>query len=358
MLHLSGSHYDMGYQHGNLYKDDIRHFAEERVNLSGDEKWSGRNLAATEVLALAEACLQEHRRYCPELVEELQGMADATGLSLAELIVVNGFTDFIDTVYNAHGTPAVFAAPAGADNCTAFLVPSQQSSTQAAMFGQTWDMHDTATPHVILIHGQPAGKPAFLTFTTVGCVGMIGMNSEGVAVGINNLLGADGQIGVTWPFVIRKMLEQKNADAALACLRDATLAGAHNYQILDKSGTGYNIEAMSTYLHVSELHDSAIVHTNHCTLGATKAVERKRDELSQASSEARLSQGQTLLDMETIMVEDLMELTRDDTICVTSKPPKFVETCGAAIMRPATLDFWAVWGLPTENDYEHFSLRA
>lgn len=358
VLHLAGSHYEMGYQHGKRYRDDIRHFADERVKLSGDEKWSGRTLASAEVLELAEACLLEHRRYCPDLVEELQGMADATGLSLAELIVVNGFTDFIDTVYNAQSTPAAFAAPAGADNCTAFLVPNHQSSTQDALFGQTWDMHDTATPHVILIEGQPTGKPTFLAFTTVGCVGMIGMNSEGVAVGINNLLGADGQIGVTWPFVIRKMLEQTSAAAALAYLQGVPLAGAHNYQILDKTGVGFNVEAMSSHLHISELQDNAIVHTNHCTVPTTIAVERKRDEFSKASSEARLSQGQALLTKSHITVEDLMQLTRDDTICVTSKPPKFVETCGAAIMRPATLDFWAVWGLPSENDYEHFSLRA
>jgi isopenicillin-N N-acyltransferase like protein len=55
----------------------------------------------------------------------------------------------------------------------------------------------------------------------------------------------------------------------------------------------------------------------------------------------------------------LQALTRDpEAICVTSKPPRFVETCGAAIMRPATLDFWMCWGLPIENEYEHFRLTA
>jgi hypothetical protein len=33
-----------------------------------------------------------------------------------------------------------------------------------------------------------------------------------------------------------------------------------------------------------------------------------------------------------------------------------VESSGAAIMRPATGDFWAVWGLPPENEYEHFTI--
>ncbi|MEZ4609969.1 MAG: hypothetical protein R2838_06930 [Caldilineaceae bacterium] len=42
-----------------------------------------------------------------------------------------------------------------------------------------------------------------MTFTITGCVGMIGMNEHGVAVGINNLLGRDGRPGVHWPFVVR-----------------------------------------------------------------------------------------------------------------------------------------------------------
>ena len=123
VLELAGSPYDMGFAHGQRFAADIRAFAEERVRLSGDARWVGHNFAADEVLTLADACLDEHKRYAPHLVEELRGMADATHLTLAELIVVNGFTDFIDTVYNAANLRVPAMAHAGADNCTAFLVP-------------------------------------------------------------------------------------------------------------------------------------------------------------------------------------------------------------------------------------------
>jgi isopenicillin-N N-acyltransferase like protein len=359
LLTLSGSPYDMGYQHGLTYAEAIHHFAEERVKLSGDEAWSGRNLPRADVLALAEKCLDEHRHYSPTLVGELQGMADATKLSMAELLVVNGFTDFIDTVYNVGGALPKTYAHAAADNCTVFTVPDQKAKGGKGYYGQTWDMHDTATPHVILLHGKPNDTPEFFVFTTVGCVGMIGMNTEGIAVGINNLTGADGQIGVTWPFVVRKILEQNNMDDALECITKAKLSGAHNYMLFDKHGRGYNIEAMATTMHVTELKDEPLVHTNHCTTLHTRMVERKRDPVAQASSEARLTRGQKLLAKNDITVEDLQALTRDpEAICVTAKPPRFVETCGAAIMRPATLDFWMCWGLPSENEYEHFKLQA
>ncbi len=355
VLDLSGTPYDMGYAHGAAYRDGIRAFADERVRLSGDPLWTGQAFSKSEVLKLAEACLAEHERFAPELVEELRGMAQATGLSLAELVVVNGFTDFIDTVYNARQASAQTAIPVGADNCTAFLVPNAHAQGRG-FFGQTWDMHAGATPHVILLRGRPEGAPAFLAFTTVGCVGMIGMNEAGVAVGINNLLGADGRVGVTWPFVVRKMLQEETAAAALAVLQSAQLAGAHNYLVMDRGGTGYNVEATSTAQHVTSLEDAPLVHTNHCTVPETLAAERTRDALSQASSVAREARAETLLAQKEVTLEDLQDLTRDDTVCVRSAPPKHVETCGAAIMRPATGDFWAVWGLPTENEYEHFTV--
>ena len=60
-----------------------------------------------------------------------------------------------------------------------------------------------------------------------------------------------------------------------------------------------------------------------------------------------------------VTVDSLMSLTRDErSICRHPEPPFDYESCGAAIMRPATGDFWACWGIPSENEYEHFSLTA
>ena len=355
ILEISGTPYEMGYRHGETYADAIRMFTEERVRLSSSEHWTGRNLSQAQVLALAEACLDEHRAYAPELVEELQGIADATGLGLAELVIMNGFTDFIDVVYNVG--ERVAQPGRVADNCTAFLVPDSATADGHGFFGQTWDMHATATPYVLLLHGKPADSPAFLSYTITGCVGMIGMNEAGIAVGINNLSGGDGQIGVTWPFVIRKILAQETLDEALECLTTAKLAGAHNYLLFDKHGRGYNIEAMSTHQHIDELEGEVIVHTNHCLIQRNINVERERTPESQANSEDRHAHANELLGQRPVTEDTLMALTRnEDSICRRPEPPMHVESCGAAIMRPATGDFWAVWGLPSENEYERITL--
>lgn len=355
VLKLTGTPYDFGYQHGLAYRDAIHHFTEERVHLSSDPNWTGATLSRAEVLALGEACLEEHRRYAPELVEELQGMADATGLGLAELVIMNGFTDFVDVVYSAGQQNPAVTHPI--DDCTAFLVPASATAEGYGFFGQTWDMHATATPYVILIEGQPTHGIPFLSFSTTGCVGMIGMNKAGIAVGINNIMGGDGQVGVTWPFVVRKILAQETLEAALACITEAKLAGAHNYVLLDKHGRGYNVEAMATRQYVEALDEQSIVHTNHCVYDINRPIERERPLESLQSSQNRFNKAHELLTQRPITEQHLMDLTREEsTICLSPKPPLHVETCGAAIMRPATGDFWAIWGKPTEGEYERFVL--
>ena len=358
VVKLTGSPYEMGWEHGKRFHDEIHMFTEERVRLSQELEWTGRSLARAAVIALAETCVAEHQAYAPDLMEELQGIADATNLSLAEMVINNGFTDFIDVVYNLGDITVPAVAPAlVSDNCTAFMVPESRSATGKAFFGQTWDMHASATPYAILIHGMPDDAPEFLTFTVTGCVGMIGMNSAGITVGVNNLMATDGQIGVTWPFVVRKILQQADIEAALECLTGAKLAGAHNYMLMDGKGRGYEVEAMSTTHYVHELAEETISHTNHCLIQQNLDVARERPPASQDSSTNRLRRARELLANDGITVDDLMALTRDEVaICTRPKPPMHIESCGAAIMCPATGDFWSVWGIPADNEYEHFTI--
>lgn len=358
LLQLAGTPYEVGYRHGETYKGMIRRYTEDRVNLVMEGAWTGgRKLPRAEVLEVAAACIPEHQDYAPNLFEELKGLADATELSLAELIIVGGFTDFVDVIYNLHQREGDTLEAVPIDDCTAFIVPDNRAAG-AGFFGQTWDMHDTATEYVVLLDVQTDDQPRSLVFTTTGCVGQIGMNEHGITIGINNLMGADGQIGVTWPFVVRKVLQQDNIDDALACITDTILAGSHSYLLFDRTGRGYTIEAMSSELYVEELDDAPIVHTNHCLVPETLAVAQKRPPDLQASSEARLNLAYEVLGKPADITEqDLIGLlAAAPTICVSSTEPYHIETCGAALMRPARGDLWAVWGKPSEHDFQHFTL--
>jgi isopenicillin-N N-acyltransferase like protein len=350
VLDLAGTPEEVGRAHGRAYPEMIREYTDERVRLAGEGTWSS-SLPRREVIALAEACLPAHEDYDADLYAEMLAMAEGAGLSPAEALIVGGFTDFIDAVKAIGG-----GDPYPEDTCTGALVPPDAGGGEP-WFAQTWDMHDTATPYIVMLRARVTGRPEALVFTTVGCLGQIGMNEHGLCVGINNLTAADGRIGVTWPFVVRKALAQTNVDDALACVTDADLAGGHNFFLLDRDGRGYDVEAMPTATHVVELRDEPLVHTNHCLAEVTQAVEGPRAPVRIASTENRYARAVELLGKRPIDERSLMDLTRDEeAICERPEPPYDVMSCGATVMRPRTGDLWAVWGLPAENEYEHFTV--
>ncbi len=376
VLALHGAPYALGHQHGAAYSAEIAALTEERLRLSTDPFWTGGRAASLDdVLALGAACLRAHDNWSPDLVEEMHGMADATGIGLNELVIMNGFTDFVDVVASAPIAPAT-GAPLeklvdDEGGCTAFVVDGARTRNGRGLIGQTWDMHSSATPYVIMLDIQPDAGPALLTFTITGCVGMIGMNEAGIAVGINNLLGADGRPGVHWPYVVRRMLAQTTVEAAIDTLVQAPLSGAHNYVVMgagaDGEQQGYNIEATATQRTVTRVlpEHGFFTHTNHCLAPDLQPFERERKALSLESTCSRLDQATAFLDAQrgAVDVPSLMAMTRHHeegamSICAHARPTYDVESSGACIMDPATRELWALWGLPCQNEYEHFVVGA
>lgn len=350
VLDLSGSPHEMGVAHGRAFAEDIVRYTDERVALVSGGLWSGGPISRGDVLDIAESTLPAHEHHSADLYAEMLGIAEGAGISPAEAVVCGGFTDFVDTVRAAvagdHPDSVI------EDDCTAFIVPDALAGGQG-FYGQTWDMHDSATEFVLLLRIQPDDAPSALVFTTTGCLGQMGMNELGVCVGINNLTATDGTPGVTWPAVVRDALTTDSAKAGLDAVLNADLAGGHNYLLFDAEGHGYNVEGMPSARPVTTLGDRAVVHTNHTLDRAATAVEGLRAAELQDSSERRLATAEGLLDRDSITAQDLMDLTREpDAVCQVATDPYHVESSGATLMRPKTREFWAVWGLPKDNEFQ------
>lgn len=344
VIELSGDAASRGAAHGAWNPDELRAYAADRIGLAGE----GTAFGADELRRLADACIPAHRAYAPDLTDEMEAMADAAGVTAADAVVVGGYTDFIDLVRAEAGQARVD------DTCTAVVVPDDMADG-AGFLAQTWDMHASATPHIVMLDIRPDSGPGALVFSTLGCLGQIGMNEAGIAVGINNLTAADGRVGVTWPHVVRKVLQQADFDAAVQCITEVDLAGGHNFLVFDRNGHGVSIEAMPTSTHIESLGTEPLLHTNHCIAPGPAAVEGPRPSDLDAGSRLRLQHAWDLLSTGPVDVAALMALTRDErAICRRPEPPWSYESCGAVIMRPVTAEMWACWGVPSDHDFERF----
>jgi isopenicillin-N N-acyltransferase-like protein len=174
------------------------------------------------------------------------------------------------------------------------------------------------------------------------------MNEAGIAVGINNLTSY-GRPGVTWPFVVRRALEQTDLDSAVKVVLDAELAGGHNFLIMGPEGEGANIEAMPRSQRVTRVIDRPFVHTNHCLAPETAEEEAPRPEASVSSSDIRLSVAREAYD-------DPEAVFADPAVARRTDDPHEVATCGAVIMEPGMRRMRSTWGVPGDHPWETFQL--
>ena len=336
VLEIFGDSADLGRGHGAACAGMIRKHLDDRIELTVQEKWSGGSPDRDLIIEIAEGTLEHHERFAEELYIEMVAMADAAGITPAEAVVVGGFTDLIDVVRSVVGTAPL------EHNCTAVLNPA------AGFFAQTWDMHASAGEFVIMLKLDPIAGPNAIVQTTAGCLGQMGMNEAGISIGINNLTSL-GKPGVTWPFVVRRVLEQTDLDAAVEVVTGAELAGGHNFLLMGSDGDAVNIEAMPSGQNVTRTSDTAFVHTNHCLSDWTAEEEGERLPEHVESSNMRLDMAAELAnDPEAFFGESLISRRVDDL--------HDVGTCGAVIIEPQKRRMKAVWGIPGDHPWETFQL--
>jgi isopenicillin-N N-acyltransferase-like protein len=249
-----------GEAHGETWRAEIRELADIRTQLTL-VRGSFRDRA--QVLAVAQLHLPELARVEPDLHAELEGIARGAGITAAQAVVLNHYTDLRDI--------APEEQPADDGGCTTLYV----HGPEGPVIGQTWDMHATAEPFVRLIRVAPRGSGReVLCFTLTGCLGMTGMNERGVAVCINNLSCTDARVGMVWPALIRVLLAQASAAAAHELLMRTELSSGRFFMIAD-AGDYFGVETTGRHKVLTQTGSrTAHVHTNHCFDPKLRQFER------------------------------------------------------------------------------------
>ncbi|MFH1866226.1 MAG: C45 family peptidase [Candidatus Eisenbacteria bacterium] len=270
-LVVSGSPGAMGEAQGETYRNEIQNFVARRVAHAGEfvRKYDpGRSLDRSEVLAAAEDLLDSHRNYDRALWDEFRGIARGAHVSEAELLVANGLTDIRDLVLfrgldprgDAKGTTGE-RNRRDSGECTSFGA-SAEACGGHPIIGQTWDMHPDARDFLLVVRREPADAPATLSLTTVGCMALTGVNSEGVGVCTSNLVPTDARDGICYLFTISKALSASSAHAAADIIESTQRLSGHAFMVADGAAV-LDVETTARKARRTE-HDSGVrVHSNH-----------------------------------------------------------------------------------------------
>ncbi|HET9621638.1 MAG TPA: C45 family peptidase [Kofleriaceae bacterium] len=352
---------DWGRIHGESFRGEIAALAAIRAYLC--TKVGG--FASTEaVRAAAAAHLPVLERYHAGLYAELVGIAEGANLAPADLVIANHYTDLRDLDPDpatwqpaplhdvpddppgARGHIAAGAEGLGGDGCSVIWA----ETPTGRILAQTWDMHATAIPYVMMLHvPESEHGPAVSLLTVTGCLGMAGMSSARVGVAINNLFSTDATLGVVWPAVVRRALHERTAEAARDVIATSPIGSGHHYFVADRQAA-FAIEASGTRRKQIFSGGAAYCHTNH-SLDADVSARSKVPATSTTYDRMRWLQA----DLARADVADLADawqrLGSEDgwprSVCTnmaTPESPHGAATCGAIAMNLDTGELWGQQG--------------
>lgn len=238
---------DWGHAHGEQFREGIKELVQIRKELMLAKNPS----IASHLDELAHAQWNETQKFAPHIIEELKGIYQGAGVSLTDITILNNYTDFRDLTLPDEG-------------CSTIHIQKDHD----VYSGQTWDMHGSAKNYVCLIKSpEKEGHPSAVSFSLVGCVGMMGVNSNGCLVGVNNINTQNARAGLIWPVLVRKLLTLDTFEAIRTQLINSPVTSGHNYIISSNHGGAHVEVTPHEHAIVSSAlpgDTKAIFHTNHC----------------------------------------------------------------------------------------------
>lgn len=229
VLHIEGSHYEMGYQHGALLKEHVRQNMHHMLNVKGDETLAELGPLQVKPRQLIEPIIKTQKRFVPKkYLEEIQGLAAGAGIEFKDARVCN----FIPEMFH----------------CSGFAVMNSATQDGTLYHGRVLDyaIDWRLQEHAVIIVAKPKGGIPFVNVTYAGFVGSVtGMNAKHVSIGEMGGGGLGHWEGVPMAFLVREVLESaEDLDKAISVFRDNPRTCQYFYVIADaKTNRAVGMEA-------------------------------------------------------------------------------------------------------------------
>ncbi len=247
ILHLERmSPLERGRAHGTALRDLVRQGVEAwQADLASAQGTSaGRAIAG---FLAATDHLDAVDRRLPDLLEEVRGIADGSGLDFDQVFA-----------YNLWDEEQTFRSGAFRDRCT--TAGLRVGAAGVPVSGQNMDI--PAEP-IVALHFEESDGSSTLVPTLAGMVALFGVNSHGVSVLVNALHQLRAcPAGVPVAFIIRAALAQRSLAAALESIASLPHASGQNYLVGSHEGLVSLECSADTTAHVRAT-GNAVWHANH-----------------------------------------------------------------------------------------------
>jgi hypothetical protein len=244
-----------------MFKDSIHAFLDKEVYAAFD----GRPASREAMLSYADQCAAAIADYSPTLTDELEGMAEGTGLSVAEHVLLT----LHEELWHKGELPSV-------EHCTAIAAGPPDTKDGRGYVGQTWDWMDSVFGLSTLLDWRRPKGPSVLAYGYPGLWVGAGMNTSGIALTWTSGFGGQEvkspRVGIPSYALIAQMLYQETLDDALEEARRARHAGWFTFVLGDAEGRLANIEGNPEEISI-ERHEGRLARVLYGSRQLTRTPE-------------------------------------------------------------------------------------
>lgn len=234
-LELTGSPYEIGYQHGLQLKS--------RIGLTLEYYLALFNLPETKLFAMADNYRAIINDFNPAYAEEIEAIAAGSGIDAHYIYALNSRSEILNNL--------------SIPECTAVYKHSE------ALLAQNWDWSQRLEPLVTEIKIQHANGHRISMLTEPGIIGKIGMNSAGIGVCLNILKVEQRLQGLPVHILLRAILDCRSMAAVTALITRIAPGKASHILVASATGEYSSVEFAGDGHYQLPLDDGLILHTNH-----------------------------------------------------------------------------------------------
>ena len=217
VLHVQGTPYEIGYQHGALLKEHIRQNLHYLLEVKGGTPVKLGPVPLRRDVAIESIVKFQEKHVPPKYFQEMAGLSARADVPLADVRAAN----FIPELFH----------------CSGFAVMNSATTDGTLYHGRVldyavdWQLQD----HAVLIVCQPQGEIPFVNVSYAGFIGSVtGMNARHVSIGEMGGRGLGHWDGQPMALLVREVLQTAgDLEQAIAVFRDSPRTCEYYYVIAD-----------------------------------------------------------------------------------------------------------------------------
>ena len=340
-IETSGSGYEVGRQYGARLQQLLKRWVDSRLSEVKKDYRPETLQTATQ------AMLDVLRLDFPFVVEEMRGMADAMGVPLQDMAIVQ----------LSAGLPLW----RDAGSCSNVIF---RQSDHGPILGKTLDASsagaETSTIRII----RPSSGCALVCECRInGLATESGINDKGLAVGVSSVhFKTANKKGILRNLAPRLILQECSdvEDAIRFVARYPVIRFGFQFALVDRAGNAALIERSPTQHNVVRTEGVALFCTNHCATPAMRRLELSRGAVGDRNSDERYANLQRITSAPDFRptLENLKSLIRNHRVPggICQHGELEMHTRRAYICRPAEAKFMVAAGPACSNEFQEFSL--